>query len=364
MTPRGGILVVDDQGLNRKKMRLAVEALGYAAQSVGSGAEAIERCRREPFDLILLDILMPEMDGFEVLAALKADPKRRDIPVIVISSLDDDMASVVRAIELGAEDFLPKAFDPVLLRARVGACIEKKRLRDVERTYSAEIERQQRRADELLHAILPGPAVTELTDTQTVIPRRYENVVVLFADVVGFTRFCDTHEPEVVVRNLDLLARAFEALTATHRLEKIKTMGDAILATGGLLLENEDPVMAAVDCARATLEVGRGLPTPWGLRVGIHIGPVVAGIVGQQKFTFDLWGDTVNVAARLGTLGTEPAIHLSADAWRQVDDRVDATSLGPVRLKGRGEMGVYRVRQRVAAGASVESLSICANCQQ
>jgi class 3 adenylate cyclase len=176
-----------------------------------------------------------------------------------------------------------------------------------------------------------------------VVPRCHENVAVPFADIVGFTRFCDAHEPELVVRNLYLLARAFKRLTPEHRLEKIKTMGDAILATGGLLVENDGPVMAAVACARSTLGAGRELPTPWGLRDGIHIGPFVAGVVGKEKFTFDLWGETVNVAARLGMLGPESGIHLSGDAWRQVDGRVAATPLGSVALKGKGEMEVYRV---------------------
>jgi class 3 adenylate cyclase len=337
------ILVVDDNEDNRYTLTRRLRREGYTdVAEATNGREALERLMAEPFDLVLLDLMMPEMSGDQVLERLRDDPERRDIPVIMISA-STEIDGVVRCIERGAADYLPKPFNPVILRARIGACLEKKRLHDQAEAHRAEIERQRRRADELLHAILPGHAVTELTTTETVTPRRYENVVVLFADVVGFTRFCDAHEPELVVRNLDLLARAFEELTAAHGLEKIKTMGDAILATGGLLLENDDPVMAAVDCARATLAAGRELPTPWGLRVGIHLGPVVAGIVGRQKLTFDLWGDTVNVAARLGSLGREPGIHLSVDAWRRVAGRLAVTPLGSVPLKGKGEMEVYRV---------------------
>lgn len=137
----GRVLVVDDQGTSRLKMTLAVKALGHVAEAADQGTAALELLQTQPFDLVLLDIVMPQMDGFEVLARMKADKHLRDIPVIVISSLDDDMASVVRAIELGAEDFLPKAFDPVLLRARVNACLEKKRLRDLEVEYLQQVER-------------------------------------------------------------------------------------------------------------------------------------------------------------------------------------------------------------------------------
>jgi CheY-like chemotaxis protein len=140
-TPPSRILVVDDNGLSRKKMRMAVEALGHSAGTAASGAEALELLRREPFDALLLDIIMPEVDGFEVLRVLKQDDVLRDIPVIIISALDDETESVVKAIVLGAEDFLPKNFDPVLLKARLDAVLAKKRYRDREREYFGRIER-------------------------------------------------------------------------------------------------------------------------------------------------------------------------------------------------------------------------------
>ncbi|MFN4140952.1 response regulator [Aestuariivirga sp.] len=135
----GRILVVDDSATVRLKLKKAVETLGHEGVAVGGGAEALKQLSASPFDLVLLDILMPEMDGFAVLEVLKSSPKTRDIPVIVISALDEEMASVVRAIELGAEDFLPKEFELPLLEARVSTCIEKKRLRDIEREYLRQV---------------------------------------------------------------------------------------------------------------------------------------------------------------------------------------------------------------------------------
>ena len=135
------ILVVDDQATQRKKLTMAVRELGHKVDSASDGTEALIKVRANSYDLILLDILMPDMDGFEVMEFLKKDPSLRDIPIIVISALDNEMSSVVKAIELGAQDFLPKQFDPVLLRARIDSSLVKKRNRDREQEYFKEVSR-------------------------------------------------------------------------------------------------------------------------------------------------------------------------------------------------------------------------------
>lgn len=135
---RGHILVVDDYVLNWLQLKRSLEQQGHTVALAENGRQALEMVEAGSFDLVLLDILMPEMDGFEVLARLKGDLARRDLPVIVISALDE-MESVIRCIGMGAEDYLPKPFDPLLLRARIGACLEKKRLRDQEVEYLQQV---------------------------------------------------------------------------------------------------------------------------------------------------------------------------------------------------------------------------------
>jgi two-component system cell cycle response regulator len=137
---QGRILVVDDYVLNRLQLKRSLEQQGHAVALAENGRQALEMLDADHFDLVLLDILMPEMDGYEVLARLKSDPARRDLPVIVISALDE-MESVIRCIGMGAEDYLPKPFDPLLLRARIGASLEKKRLRDQEVEYLQQVAR-------------------------------------------------------------------------------------------------------------------------------------------------------------------------------------------------------------------------------
>jgi adenylate cyclase len=205
-----------------------------------------------------------------------------------------------------------------------------------------EIERERSRADRLLHAILPPSAVAELKARDRVTPKRYEQVAVLFGDIVSFTSYCERHPAEEVVANLDRLTRACEELVSAHGLEKIKTVGDCLVATANLLEPHPDPVIASVRCAFAMAEAAKANPAGWQVRFGIHLGPVVAGVVGQSKFTFDLWGDTVNVAARLSDVGETGAVHLSEAAWRRLDGRARGQPLGPVTLKGKGEVHVWR----------------------
>lgn len=134
------LLVVDDNSMNRIMLSRYIAKLGYQATLVANGRQALEKLQHEPYDLVLLDVEMPEMDGYEVLEHLKADPRLRDIPVIMISAVEE-IESVVRCIELGAQDYLPKPFNPVLLRARLGACLERKRLRDQEIDYLQQVGR-------------------------------------------------------------------------------------------------------------------------------------------------------------------------------------------------------------------------------
>ncbi len=293
------LLVVDDNEDNRYTLARRLKREGYANVAVAeNGRQALDMLDRRRFDLVLLDIMMPEMNGYQVLEHIKSNQDLREIRVIMISAVDE-LDSVVRCIELGADDYLPKPFNAVLLKARVDACLEKKRLRDQQAAYLSQIDRERQRADDLLHAILPAAAVRELKTTNAVAPRRFENVAVLFCDVVDFTPYCEKHSPEQVVGQLQAWVDANEAIVVRCGLEKIKTIGDAFMATAGLLQPLEEPVLAAVRCGLDMAAAARRLESGWSVRVGVHFGPVVAGVLGRRQFMFDLWGDTVNTAARI-----------------------------------------------------------------
>ncbi|MCJ2077104.1 response regulator [Methylobacterium sp. E-016] len=334
------ILIVDDEPFNLDLLEQELEILGHASVRAADGRAALELLGEGAYDLVLLDVMMPMLDGYAVLRAMKAHERLRHTPVVMISALTE-ISSIARCIEMGAEDYLPKPFEPVLLEARVRACLERKRLHDRELAHLETIEHARRRADDLLRAILPAAAVGELMATGTVKPRLFHDVAVLFIDLVGFTTWCHAQGPEAVVAEVQRLAEAFEAVADRHGLEKIKTIGDAFMATANLLAPHADPVTAAVDCVRDMVPLARDGSTPWRIRAGIHVGPVVGGVVGQTKFTFDLWGDTVNVAARLCALGDGCAVHLSGEAAARVRDGSAIHPIGKVFLKGKGEHEVH-----------------------
>jgi adenylate cyclase len=343
-TPGGRLLVVDDNEVNRDMLSRRLTREGYAAEAAADGRTALRMLAEEPFDLVLLDVMMPGMNGYQVLEFLKADRTLRHVPVIMISALDE-IDSVVRCIEMGAEDYLPKPFNPILLRARIGASLEKKRLRDREVLHLRRIEEEKRRVDDLLHVILPDEIVEELKRTNRVRPRRHEDVAVLFCDIVGFTPYCSTRQPEEILANLQQLFELYEDLAARHQMYKIKTIGDCFMSTAGLIVPLANPVENAVRCGLEMVAGSRSLPAAWEVRVGIHVGPVMAGVVGRRQYLYDLWGDTVNTASRVESHGLKGAVCLSQEAWRRVDGLFRASSRGAIPVKGKGDMEIYRIEE-------------------
>ena len=203
-------------------------------------------------DLVLLDIMMPEMDGYEVLEEMKVDTELRDIPVIMISAVED-LDSVVRCIELGAVDYLTKPFNPTLLKARIDTYAEKAQYKAQEAAYVERLQAEKKRADDLLATLLPTQIVRLLKAGNKLSPMRYDEVAVLFGDVVGFTTYCENHEPEMVFTQLESLIEDFEALVVAHGMMKVKTIGDAFMATANLLENLDDPLHSAIRCANLSV---------------------------------------------------------------------------------------------------------------
>lgn len=335
----GRILVVDDNASNRDLMVRLLARDGHAASAAASGGEALHRLRAEPVDLILLDLVLPDIDGFRMLRLLKEDSGLRDIPVLIVSGIDE-IGSAIRCIEAGAEDYLRKPVSATLMRARIEASLERKRWRDRERDYLARLESEKRRAEGLLHNILPVGVAERLNRGETVVADRMEAVTVLFADLVGFTALSARLPAGEIVAMLNRVYTEFDALTRRCGGEKIKTLGDAYMAAAGLPDPCPDHADRMADLALAMLpaveRLGRELGLPLGLRIGINSGPAVAGIIGTHKFSYDLWGDTVNVAARLEQHGTPGRIHVSQVTAGLLVPRYRTVHRGPIDIKGHG----------------------------
>jgi len=335
---RPRILIVDDVEDNvftlERRLRKFVDA---EIASAANGRLALEALRAQPMDLVLLDVQMPEMDGTTALEQMKADMSLRDIPVIMVSALDDT-ETVLRCIKLGADDYVQKPINADLLRARVEAALERKRLRNQEAAILAQLRTEKARVNDLLHSVLPRSVVSELKSSGRLMPRRHDEVAVLFCDIVGFTEYCDRHPPERVVEDLEALVATFEAIVESQGLEKIKTIGDAFMATAGLLRYVENPALAAAQCGLAMAEAAKAHVAGWQVRVGVHLGPVVAGVLGKRSFVFDLWGDTVNVAARIAAEAEPGTVLVAGAIWPMLGTCAQGRSRGLVELKGKGRI--------------------------
>ena len=342
--------MVDDSPDSRELLDELLNTLGHAVEAVADGESALERVRLGGFDLIILDLLMPGMDGYEVLSRLKQDPEMRHVPVLVVSGYTE-VDGVVRCIQMGAEDYLTKPFNAVLLQARIGACIEKKRLRDQELEAVRKLGDEKANSDRLLLNILPSPIAERLQNGEQVIVDSFAAVTVLFADIVGFSQLAARLSPNELVRNLNEIFSRFDRLAAEHGLEKIKTIGDAYMAVSGLPERRLDHAERAAAMALAMQEemlrfageTGQSLS----IRIGMHSGPVVAGVIGTHKFTYDLWGDTVNLASRMESHGHPSAIQVSEATERLLRDSFHFVTRGRIQIKGQGELLTYLLMGRL-----------------
>jgi adenylate cyclase len=210
---------------------------------------------------------------------------------------------------------------------------------------------EQDRSERLLLNVLPAPIAARLKRGEAVIADRFPEVTVLFVDLVDFTRSSDRSTPERVVQVLDDLFTAFDRLARRHGLEKIKTIGDAYMAVGGLPAPRPDHAEAVAEMALAVREeVGRHLDPagqPLALRIGIDTGPVVAGVIGTTKFSYDLWGDTVNTASRMESQGVVGCIQVTERTYRRLRDRYRFERRGPVQVRGKGELVTWFLLGRI-----------------
>jgi class 3 adenylate cyclase len=352
----GRILVVDDNDSNRALLVRRLSRDGHEVAEADGGRKALEMLEQDTFDLVLLDLLMPDMNGFQVLQTLKNDPRLRDIRVIMVSGQQETDA-VMRCIEAGAEDYLPKPFDPVLLDARINACLERKKGRDREREYLRQIQTEKEKSEALLLNILPAQIVARINSGEALIADRFDGVTVLFADFVGFTTISSRLQPARLVETLNNIFSEFDRLAQTLGVEKIKTIGDAYLAAAGLPEGRPDHTEVVADMALGMIDhldrINATLDTPWQIRIGIHTGPVVAGVIGTHKFVYDVWGDTVNTASRIETSGEPGRIHVSEAVANVLKPRFNLERRGITMIRGKGAMKTYFLKRRKANTADL-----------
>jgi DNA-binding response OmpR family regulator len=215
-----GILIVDDNEDNRYTLQLMLESDGHERITCAAGGnEAIALIKKEKFSLVLLDLMMPDLNGNEVLRATKSDPDQRDIPVVMISA-DTDADKVSQCIELGADDYLPKPFNPTILRARIGAALRRHSLRALESEYLGKLENEKRHCENLLRNILPAEIATRLRNGESNIADHFDDATVIFADVVGFGKITARMKAYEIVACLNQLFSEFDRLAEDAGIER------------------------------------------------------------------------------------------------------------------------------------------------
>ena len=352
------VLVVDDSKTLRRILIRELNSIGITNISeAGDGNEAVERLRVESFDLMLLDMEMPELDGLGVLKVVKSTPELSYLPVIIVSSAED-FDRIVECIQVGAEDYLPKPFNAVLLRARVFSSLEKKRLRDLDREHILELQREkemlhieQMKSEKLMLNILPKPIADRLKRGEKNIAGSYPEVTVLFSDLVGFTKMSATKTAPELVKLLNDIFSRFDKRAELLGLEKIKTIGDAYMAVGGLPIPRSDHAEIVADMAlgmyQDLADFNQDNQQEIQMRIGIHSGPVVAGVIGFTKFSYDLWGNTVNTASRMESTSGNGRIQVSAITHELLKEHFVLEEREMIECKGLGPMLTSYVNARI-----------------
>lgn len=341
-TPEPGrLLVVDDNKVNRILLSRSLEGQGHTVDTAENGRQALEKLRTDSFDLVLLDIEMPEMNGYQVLERCLQDDELRNIPIIMTSSLDE-IESVVKCVELGAEDYLNKPVNPILLRARVNASLEKKRLRDQQRT--------------LFRTFATPEVAEELLKTGFSLGGKLVTASVMFVDIRSFTSITEKRSPAEIIEILnDYFALMFEAI-AGHGGTVNQMIGDGLMAIFGAPVYYEDHRERAVRAALEMLEllatfneqqIVLGRPQI-SIGMGIATGKVVAGFTGtQHRATYTCIGDTVNLAARIEDHTKAAGCPILIDQYTRegLADDIALDALGPMVFKGKQQsINIFAVK--------------------
>ena len=377
--PDPALLVVDDNEDNRYTLSLQLNAQGYHNIAIATnGREALSVLHSKPFDLVLLDIMMPDLNGYEVLERMRSSPALRNIPVIMVSAIGE-LDSVVRCIELGAEDYLPKPFEPTLLRARVYASLERKRLHDQVVAQAAELASQaaelatwnktleQRVSDQLgeiermakLRRFL-APQVADLivaSGMEKQLQSHRREITVLFCDLRGFTSFSETSDPEDVM----MLLRDYHAAIGQIIIKYGATLehfaGDGVMLIFNDPLPIDKPELQAVRMALEMRDAIETLAEKWrrlghdiGFGIGISNGFATLGTIGfEGRFDYAAVGTVSNIASRLCDEAKPGQILISPRVLMAVEDTMKVEPVGELTLKGiRRPMTAYNV---VAASA-------------
>jgi class 3 adenylate cyclase len=339
------ILIVDDESANLDIISayLARENQDYRIIQAVDGQDALEVLAEEPaIDLVLTDWNMPVMTGLELVKAIKASERLKHLPVLM-QTANTTPAELKIAFDAGAVDYIKKPIESVELIARVKSALalsQEKR----------KTEMLLRKNEELLHKIFPKEVAQELIEREDATPRYFRQASILFADIKGFSATARKlkDEPEKLVKKLDECFEALDDIAVQYGIERIKTIGDCYMAVAGIPTETNSH---AIDIVLAGLAMQaymqKQIPTSedaWQVRLGVHTGDLVAGVIGKVKFAYDVWGDSVNLASRMESTGEAGKVHITETTYELIQDFFECEKRAElVEAKNIGKVQTYFV---------------------
>jgi CheY-like chemotaxis protein len=343
----GQILVVDDNAVNRDLLGRQLTRQGYAVSTAATGLEALDALRSRDFDLVLLDVLMPEMDGIEVLERMRREESLVETPVIMISALDE-MDGVVRCIEKGALDYLPKPFDPVLLNARIGTTLELHRLRVQERRSSEALDAQAAWSERLLQGLLPASLVERVRRGGTEVAESWDEATVVAVELSGIATLASRAGAK---RAISFFGEAVDLLERLAREASAETswLGGRVMVAVVAPTDGARQVEAAADLAlRMAGEVAAIAAQEEAPRVavGMHSGPVVVGLAGSERLVHGVWGEAVELGEALSRSAAAGEIRVSSAVYSLLYGAFDLESGDVVEIDGTSRIPSYRLRGR------------------
>ena len=389
------LVIAEDSRVQAMILKRALESRGHAVHWGTNGAEALALTREHRPAMLVSDVEMPVMNGHALCQAVKADPDLRHIPVLIVTSLAAT-SDILEGLRDGADAYVTKPYEPDHILERIDHLLaqdladdrpgepldldyggqtmrldvsrrqllnlllstyenilqQNSKLAEMHRDLAdanRQVQESLRKTQELLYKVFPRQIADELAGSGQSQPRHFDSVSVVFTDFVGFTRIAETMSPRELIDDLERYFLRFDQLLAACHMEKLKTIGDAYMAAGGVPEPNGshpiDAALYAIGLREIVADIARnrqgsGLK-PFPIRIGIHTGPLVAGVIGEQRFLYDLWGDTVNLASRMESGGAAGQINVSEATQRLVEPFFECTPRGQIEVKGKGAVGMF-----------------------
>ena len=330
-TNKISVLVVEDNLFQSKVYTHIVEELGHHSVEVSSVDEALRIIKLKEFGLIITDLNLTGKSGFDLLKYLRKDSDFKSVPILIVTSSNRDDELMLKGFHLGASDFIYKNSNFQVIKKKIEVFITIAQYQNEVKTVNELLALEKQKSDNLLSKILPLGSIIQLKKNGVVRPRKFKLASVLFTDFKDFTAITKQMEPSDVISKLSYFFNEFDTIIEEHGIEKIKTIGDSYMCVGGVPIRNRsnpvDAVLVALKMLEAVerqkkIDETNGDPI-WEMRIGINTGELISGVIGTSKFAYDVWGDTVNIASRMESIGSPGSITISETTQELIKDYIE-----------------------------------------